>query len=301
MASRKTKPREKKPARPPRPNARTGQGAPGGELVSAAPAVAEESRPSSTMTREVEIVALGSLLDAARELAPGASPIPEPPTTRVLDDLLLDDLAQTAEAPSASRILLLDAGETVFSELGFVRTTDKEVARVAGVSLDVFHAHFASKTALLHALSDRFCSQAITATNEATKTGIWEQATPREVVEVAVRSMLDVVLGRRGLVRAVLMSGDEGLIDGFRQVGLNITEKVLGVIDALDFDSAAKPEPRDVAFALLLAISIAHHTIMIGPEWCGLDDEGDEVYERVAHAVTAYLEDAPRRRHGDRS
>jgi AcrR family transcriptional regulator len=282
MASRKAKPREKKPAR--QISARAAGPLPTGD------GEVDDRRPSSTMTREVEIATLGNLLESAGDVEAARGPaIPPPPTTRVLDDL-----AQTTEAPSASRILLLDAGEVVFSELGYARTTDAEIARAAAVSLDVFHAHFASKTALLHALSDRFCSQAMTVTNDATKSGIGEHATPREVVEVAVRSMLDIILGRAGLVRAVLTAGDDTMLDGFRRVGINTTEKVLRVLEEThaDGEMATKPEPRDVAFALHLAIAIAHHAIMVGIEWCGRDFERDEIYERVTHAVSAYLESA---------
>src|SRR5262245_50251651 len=111
MASRKAKP-TKKPSR----------------AVTRRRAHADAPR---AQPREVEVVD-----SSARSVPP-----PPPTTTRVLDDL-----AETVEAPAVTpRVLLLDAGEIVFSKLGYAQTTDAEVARSARLSLDVFHAHFANK------------------------------------------------------------------------------------------------------------------------------------------------------------
>lgn len=291
-ASRKAKPRGKARARA----SSVGVGRGDDPLVAAGArgqkgAQEEEDELSSSMTREVEVPFLGGIVDAARE----PSAVPPAPTTRVLDGLdahdLLDDLAQTMEAPSASPVILLDAAETVLSELGFRDTTDEEVARAAGVSLDVFHAHFASKAALLHAVSDRLCGQLDAVTSEATRTGIWETATPREIVELAIRSMLDVLLARAGLVRAILVSGDETMMDALRQVRAKMAANVLRLVGDARGD---KPDQRDVAFALLLAISITHHAVVAGTEWCGLDLEHAELRERIVRAATQCLGDPAR-------
>jgi AcrR family transcriptional regulator len=101
----------------------------------------------------------------------------------------------------------MDAGEALIGEKGFVRATVDEISQRAGVTSDVFYGHFAGKGALLRALNERFCDQAMTVTDQATKSGIWTNATARDVVEVAVRSILDVVIDRQGLVRAVLAHG----------------------------------------------------------------------------------------------
>ncbi|MCW5836324.1 MAG: TetR/AcrR family transcriptional regulator [Labilithrix sp.] len=250
-----------------------------------------ELRPSATMTREVEAVTAEKLI--ARSMTAGSDPkVSAAPPAAPTEPRAFDELAQTVEAPSTPRILVLDAAEVLIADAGFAAVTEAEIAGAAGVTLDVLRAHFADKAALLRALHDRFCAQATSVTDDSTRSGIWDHASPRDVVEVAVRSILDVVLGRAELVRAVIASGDPELLDGFRRVGANITAKVSRVIEELRDED--KPGERDVAFVLLLAVSLAHHAIMLGTEWSGVAFEREELYDRATRATRAYL-DARRR------
>src|SRR5689334_8023738 len=98
----------------------------------------------------------------------------------------IDELATTREAPAGHRLAIMDAGEAVIGEKGFVRATVDDISQRAGVTSDVFYGHFAGKGALLRALNERFCEQAIAVTDQATKSGIWTNATARDVVELAV-------------------------------------------------------------------------------------------------------------------
>jgi AcrR family transcriptional regulator len=303
MASRKTKPREKKTSQPVAHKTRAGRAHPAEPAHDDLAKTDEHPlRPSST-TRELEAATVAMLAEHSTHAASVPAmrvALAAAPTTPELHEAAprpavrarqFDDLAQTIEAPAtAPRVLLLDAGEAVINELGFPATTDAEIARCAGVSIDVFHAHFASKSALLYALSERFCAQTMSLTDDATRDGIWDRATAREVIEVAVRSILDVILGRAGLVRAVLASGDEKMLDGFRRVGAHIAQSVTRVIESTHTSPEERPDPRDVAFALLLAIALAHHAIVLGTESSGLDFERSEIFERVAQAINAYLD-----------
>jgi len=286
MGSRKAKP--KKVSSPSADDAV--KAAANGETDAAADTDEDAVRPSSTMTREVPAVTAEELI--ASTLATGSVPkvlsVPQAAPT----EPRLDDLAQTIEAPSAPRILIMDAAELLIAHVGFAAVTDIEIAKAANVSIDVFHAHFADKLAVLRGLNERFCTQAVAVTNDSTRSGIWGNAAPRDVIEVAVRSILDVVLARAALVRAVLSSGDPDLLEGFREVGRNVTARIVGVIEEMQSDD--KPGERDVAFVFLLAVSLAHHAIMIGPEWSGIDFDRDELYERAVRAVRGYLESRPR-------
>src|SRR5689334_13678774 len=98
----------------------------------------------------------------------------------------VDELAETREGQVVSLVGLLDAGEAVIVERGFARTTVDDVAQRAGVSVDVFHAHFAGTGALLRALNDRFVDQMIAAVDASTRTGSWSSSRVRDVVEIAV-------------------------------------------------------------------------------------------------------------------
>jgi len=119
----------------------------------------------------------------------------------------VDELAETREGHVVSLVALLDAGEAAIVERGFARTTIEDVATRAGVSVDVFHAHFPGKGALLRALNDRFVDQMLAAVDASTRTGSWSTSRVRDVVEIAVRTILDVVDERQGLVRAFLAHG----------------------------------------------------------------------------------------------
>lgn len=256
----------------------------------AAAADEQEHRPSAAMTREVEAVTAEKLI--ASSMAGSDPKVSAAPPAAPTEPRAFDELAQTVEAPATPRLLLLDTAEVLIAEVGFAAVTDAEIAETAGVTLDVFRAHFADKAALLRALHERFCAQALGVTDDSTRSGIWDHASPRDVVEVAVRSILDVVLGRAELVRAVIASGDPELLDGFRLVGANITAKVSRVIATLQDDD--KPGEQDVAFVLLLAVSLAHQVIMLGTEWSGVALERDELYDRATRAARAYLDARPR-------
>jgi AcrR family transcriptional regulator len=245
----------------------------------------QSRRPSSNMTREIEAVTAKELIASSMRIGSAPKVTAAPLTGSV-------DLAQTQEAPTTPQISILDAADALIADVGFATVTEAEIATAANVSIDDLRQHFPDKHALLRALNERFCAQAIGVTDDATHSGIWDHATPHDVIEVAVRSILDVVLGRAALVRAVLTSGDPDLVDGFRRVGANMTARISRVIDQLQ--AQHKPDQSDVAFAFLIAVSLAHHEIMVGTEWSGVTFLREELYERASRSIRAYLEARPR-------
>lgn len=208
---------------------------------------------------------------------------------------MLDDLAQTVEAPTfAPQSIILDAAEAVIDRVGFEQATDDLIASEAGISLDVLRANFESPKDLLAALNVRFCDQVVALTNDATKSGVWEHATARDVIEIAVRSTLDVVFGRAALIRAVFASGEPSMLAEYRRVGQNLTKNITRVIGETRGPKGDKLAPRDVAFALLQTIGLAHHVILIGTEWSGLDYEREDLTARAVRAATVSLGLAPK-------
>lgn len=247
-----------------------------------------EDRPSSAVTSEFEALTSEKLVDRQDRIS-SVPPVPNPPPSPEPTRRVIDDLAQTMEAPATPRIVILEAADDLVAEVGFDRLTEGQIAQRANVELDIVHALFGNKHALLRALTERFCSQAIQLTDEATRSGIWTDATPEEVVEVAVRSILDIVLGRAALIRTILASSDSSLVEELRRVGANVTSKLARVLHETRGDPKDKPDPRDIAFALLQAVSLAHHIVLVGPEWSGLEFERQEIYERAASAASAYV------------
>src|SRR5262249_35315275 len=114
---------------------------------------------------------------SARSPRSGASSVP--PRAR---DSFHDDLAQTAARPTGNYLAILPAGASVIAEKGFARATIEEIAGTAGVTPDIFYAHFQGKGALLRALNERFVEQMIGAIDSATRSGSWTNSYSADVV-----------------------------------------------------------------------------------------------------------------------
>ncbi|MBX3188669.1 MAG: TetR/AcrR family transcriptional regulator [Labilithrix sp.] len=188
-----------------------------------------------------------------------------------------------------ARRLLLVAAEAVITEKGFARATVEDVAARAGVTPAAFYAHFQGMGALLRALSQGFAEQMIAVTDQATGTGIWKGAAARDVVEVAVRSILDVVIERKGLVRAFLAHGatDASLGADLRRIGTHMSERIVATL-AECTNVPARPT-RAIAFSLLVAVALAHHYILVGDEWSGVSFSKEQLAEECSRTICAYL------------
>lgn len=268
MASRKAKPREKK-------------------RESSRDVVAD--RPSSSMTVEVEAISVTDLINAAR----GKGAPPAPPTTV----RSLDDLAATVEVPALSslgpRVLIMDAAEGVIAERGYNHTTIREIAKWAGVSVDVFHAHFADMRALLTALVERLSDLAMNTIDDATRPARWDGNEGGSIaVEQAIRSVTELMISRAALLRAVFTGTERGLVDEVRRIGMHLTIRLTRLLN----DLPHPPEPHDVGFAVLSALAVAHHAATVGPEWSGIELDPDDIGKRAANMAVAYIESCRSRR-----
>lgn len=235
------------------------------------------------MTREIEAIAVKELV--ASSIGTGSTPTVTEMEPTEWD---IDDLAQTIEAPSAPGLLVMDAAEVLIADVGFDATSEEEIAKFAGVPIDVFRAHFADKRALLRALAERFCASALAAVDDAIRIDVSHDAPPHEIIEMGVRCIVDISFKRPALLRAIVSTGDARLLEKLRDVGASVTEKVARALDEAAGEGA--PNRRDLAFALLLSASIAHHAIVIGPEWSGVAFGRAELYERALGATMAYLD-----------
>lgn len=203
----------------------------------------------------------------------------------------VDELSETREGNVVSRVVLLDAGEAVISERGFARSTVEDIAASAGVSVDVFHAHFAGKGALLRALNERFVDQMIAAVDASTRSGSWSNSGVRDVVEIAVRTILEVVEERQGIVRAFLAHGatDRALAVGLRKIGTHMTSRLLAALGDCPDGKRSAADPRSVGFSLLLSVALAHHCVLVGEGWEGVGLTREQLTEELTTAVSAYL------------
>lgn len=202
---------------------------------------------------------------------------------------VLDELAETREGHVVSNAILLDAGEMEIGLRGFARTTVEDVAQRAGVSVDVFRAHFPGMGALLRALNDRFVDQMVAAIDASTRTGSWKGSRVHEVIEIAVRSVLEVVHDRHGIIRAFLAHGttDRALAAGLRTIGRHLTSRL--VIALRECKDAPAASDRTVAFSLMLSVAVAHHSVLLGDDWSGVRFTGEELADEMTRVISAYL------------
>jgi AcrR family transcriptional regulator len=196
---------------------------------------------------------------------------------------------QQSDARERERRSLLVAGEAVIGQRGFARTTVEDVAVRANLDPPVFYSHFQGMGALLRALSANFVEQTTNAIDQATRSGIWKGAPARDLIEIAVRSTMDVVIDRQGLVRALLAHGttDNALSADLRKIGTHLANRLVTAINECT-NRPARPG-RSIAFSLLASAAIAHHYILVGDEWSGISFNKEQLIDETATAICAYL------------
>ncbi len=192
-------------------------------------------------------------------------------------------------ASARVRRALLAAAEASIAEEGFANLTLERVAERGKVSASVIREHFTDKDEMLRGLSREFVSQMRIATDQSTRSGIWKGAAARDVIEVAVRTVLDVVFERKALVRTLLAQGsvDPSLVADLREIGTNLSVRLIAVLSECT-NVPARPS-RALAFSLLMAAGLAHHHVLVGDEWAGVAFSKEQLAEEAARMISAYL------------
>lgn len=205
------------------------------------------------------------------------------------NELRPDDGEGKGRNADSVRRAIMSAGEAVIVEKGFARVTVDDVVKRANLTPNVFQEHFSSMGALLRALSERFVEQMMTVTTQSTQSGIWKGVAGRDVIEVAARMIIDVIVERQGLVRALLSRGatDPALARDLRRIGGYMTQRIVAAL--AECTNVPIRSTRSVAFALLIAASMAHQHVLVGDGWAGVSFSKEQLTEEVVRAITAYL------------
>jgi AcrR family transcriptional regulator len=187
-----------------------------------------------------------------------------------------------------SRDDLLDAAEALIRDRGWANTTLAEMALAASVSLEECETHFADRDTLLRALNDRHVVRVIATIDESTRSGIWSTTSTAEVIEVAVRSILDAIIDNEQLMRAFLTQSavDPAWTTDVHLTGEYLTERVLAVLaDRKDLPPSSEGR---LAFGLYLTASLAYH-VVLGRRGPGAALSREELADRQTRVVLAYL------------
>jgi hypothetical protein len=61
------------------------------------------------------------------------------------------------------------------------------------------------------------------------------------------------------------------------------------VVALRECTDAPAPKDRTVAFSLLLSVALAHHCILVGEDWSGVEFTREELAEEATRVISAYL------------
>ncbi len=200
-----------------------------------------------------------------------------------------DSIARVEKPPRDERRAIVKAAKALILTRGFSRLSPADVAEKAKVSDIAFRAEFADMDALLRQLSLSFADQMIATTDASTRQGIWKGAAARDVVEVAVRSIVDVVLSEGPLVREILAASarEPAFAKDLERIGRHLSTRLVAVM--AECTNVPVRPARSLAFSLLLTVSLAHHHVLVGDDWAGVTFTKEQLAEEAARAVCAYL------------
>jgi AcrR family transcriptional regulator len=188
---------------------------------------------------------------------------------------------------------LLDAAEALLTEKRFEGVHVSEVASRAGTSVAAFYRRFEDKEALLHAVHERLCEQALATADDALAPERWEGSGIREVVDTIVGFLIRVLEARETLDLAVYQ---RGLTDAaFRERSVRVSRHVMEGVARLLLARRAEighPEPeRAVAFAMTQISSLLVHTFTAGYRDLALVRMSDaEIARELVESCLAYLQ-----------
>jgi len=199
------------------------------------------------------------------------------------------DKQPSDKAPRDERRAIVKAAKTLIKERGFARLTAADVVAKAKVSDVTFRAEFPDMDALLKQLSLLFAEQMIATTEASTRQGIWKDTAARDVVEVAVRSIVDVVIEEGYLVREILAASarEPAFAKDLERIGRHLASRIVVVMS--ECKNVPVRPARSLAFSLLLTVSLAHHHVLVGDDWSGVSFTKEQLTEEAIRAVCAYL------------
>jgi AcrR family transcriptional regulator len=187
---------------------------------------------------------------------------------------------------------ILDAAEVLVQEKGFEDTPVAEVVRRAGSSVGAFYTRFPDKTALLHALYDRYYEQAIATADAALDPRRWDGATIPEIFDAVLRFLVQIYRERAGLIRAFVIRNYSDAEFRMRHARLYdyVSERLSSLVLARA-DEIGHPDPeRGAALGLTIVFSALESVMLFGEgrsRPASLTDEGFAA--ELTRAYLAYL------------
>lgn len=187
---------------------------------------------------------------------------------------------------------LLDATEALLAERDFDDVSVAEIARAARSSVGAFYTRFPDKSAVLHALHERFCLEALATADATLSRERWVGRGVVELLSAVVPFLVQVFRDRRGLQRAVLV---QSLVNrDFAERGARLGRHVNQLLSALLLERPSEirhPDPSLACDFGLRQVLASLDALIVQPEVdVGLRSLGDaEIASELTRSFLAYL------------
>ena len=175
----------------------------------------------------------------------------------------------------ATRERLLDAGQRLFAERGYDRTTAAEIAAAAGVTERTFFRHFATKTDLVMTNWGR-----LAATMQVAMAAEPQDTEPIEVVRAGVLAFADDLARRVEREPAVSMAVYAGHLPV-----LSMLEVVLALEFAIAVELGARLEISDELAEVRMAANASVGVLRAAGRAYALGDRGEPLGTTVSDAL----------------
>lgn len=188
---------------------------------------------------------------------------------------------------------MLDAAEQLLADKRFEDVHVAEIASRADTSVAALYRRFKDKDALLHALHERVCEEAIATADDALARERWAGAGIREILETIVPFLVEVLQGREHLDLAIYQRGltDAAMRERSNRLARYVMEGLSRLLLARR-EEIRHPDPeRAVAFALVQMMAVLAQTYTAGLRDLTLVRMSDrELAAELIESCLAYLD-----------
>jgi AcrR family transcriptional regulator len=187
---------------------------------------------------------------------------------------------------------LLDVAELLLRDKNFDDIHVREIALRAETSVAAFYRRFTDKDALLHALHERRCEEALATADDALSPERWQGATIEEILSSIFPFMIDAVRSSESLDRVIYQRAMSDEL--MRERSMKLSRYVVSGISVLLIDRVDEirhPDPHTaVSFTLLQATALLIHYYTAGIRDIGPKPMSDaQVARELTTSCLAYL------------
>jgi AcrR family transcriptional regulator len=187
---------------------------------------------------------------------------------------------------------LLDSAELLLRDKSFEDIPVSEIVLRADTSVAAFYRRFRDKNGLLHALHERFCEEAIATANDALEPKRWEGAGIRDILDVVIPFLIEVLRQRETLQRAVyrIALSDESMFERSFRLRRHVLKGLSELL--LDRrDEIRHPDPSlAISFALVQVGALLTESYVTGMgDHSLLPSSDQQVAEELVQACCSYL------------